>query len=371
MTITPAPPSAPPTRRTPLGLARGILTGAVIGSSLAALVVGTVLERVPLLVGGLAVPIAYGLLVLAAGAPGRAREAAIIPRTALAMIESLRATGGESSDVPVRFDLTVAPDGGPAYRVESTQSVNLVDLPDYKPGGIIVVQYPPHQPWAVKLVKRPTPEWEDRAAAARIDSAPGPVLTSEPPPGGTVGGYLTLLALLLGAAGVVFAFRAELFAPEDPHATDRPPSAAGPADPGTSSTTIVSAASGTVALGPGQSLFDEGRLRLAVDSLTKGDGKKRQALTVVVQDRLLTVVFTPAGSQAPGFDLDALPYPRIPDLVREARTTLGVHSPRTWQLTAESLSGALTLRVGVTGSDGAASLEANGHGEIVRRVPAR
>ncbi|MEU1232321.1 hypothetical protein [Streptomyces sp. NPDC005828] len=369
MTITPAPPGAPPTRRTLLDLARGILTGAVSGSSLAALVVGTVLERVPLLVGGLAVPVVYGLLVLAAGAPKRAREAAIVPRTALAMIESLRATGGETSDVPVRFDLTVAPDGGPAYRVESTQFVNLVDLPDYKPGGIIVVQYPPHRPWAVKLVKRPTPQWEDRATAARIDSAPGPVLAGEPTTGGTVGGYITLLALLLGAAGVVFVFRAELFGTDDP--TDRPPSAAGPADPGTSSTTIVSAASGTVALGPGQSLFDEGRLRQAVDSLTKGDGKKRQALTVVVQDRLLTVVFTPAGSQAPGFDLDALPYPRIPALVREARTTLGVRSPRTWQLTAESLSGALTLRVGVTGADGVASLEANGDGEIVRRVPAR
>ncbi|MEE4495944.1 hypothetical protein [Streptomyces sp. BE230] len=369
MTITPAPPSALPTRRTPLDLARGILTGAVIGSSLAALVVGTVLERVPLLVGGLAVPIAYGLLVLAAGAPERAREAAIVPRTTLAKIESLRATGGETSDVPVRFDLTVAPDGEPAYRVESTQSVNLVDLPDYKPDGIVVVQYPPHQPWAVKLVKRPTPEWEDRATAARIDSAPGPALTDERPPDGTIGGYLTLLALLLGAAGVVFVFRADLFDPEDP--THRPPSAAGPAVPGTSSTTIVSAASGTVALGPGQSLFDEGRLRWAVDSLTKGEGRKRQALTVVVQDRLLTVVFTPAGSQAPGFDLDALPYPRIPALVREARATLGVRSPQTWQLTAESLSGALTLRVGVAGADGAASLEANGHGEVVRRVSAR
>ncbi|MGZ2356858.1 hypothetical protein LRE75_09245 [Streptomyces sp. 372A] len=369
MTITPAPPSAPPTRRTPLDLARGVLTGAVIGSSLAALVVGIVLEHVPLLVGGLAAPIVYGLLVLAAGAPERAREAAIVRRTALAKIESLRATGGETSDVPVRFDLTVAPDGVPAYRVESTQSVNLVDLPDYKPGGIVVVQYPPHQPWTVKLVKRPTPEWEDRATAARIDSAPGPALTGEPPPAGTVGGYLTLLALLLGAAGVVFAFRADLFGPDDP--TDRPPSVAGPTDPGTSSTTIVSAASGTVALGPGQSLFDEGRLRSAVDSLTKGDGRKRLALTVVVQDRLLTVVFTPTGSQTPGFDLDALPYRRIPALVREARTTLGVRSPRTWQLTAESLSGALTLRVGVAGADGAASLEANGLGEIVRRVPAR
>ncbi|MEV7277159.1 hypothetical protein [Streptomyces sp. NPDC093111] len=368
MTITPATPSAPPRRSTTLHLARGILTGAVIGSSLAALVVGTILERVPLLVGGLAVPVAYGLLLLAAGAPARRREAAVVPRTALAMIESLRATSGEGSDASVRFDLTVAPDDGPAYRVESTQYINLVDLPDYKPRGIVVVQYPPHQPWAVKLVKRPTPEWEDRAAGARIDSAPGPVLAGEPTGGSTFAGYLTLLALLLAAAGVVYLFRAELFGPDD--TTARPPSAAGPADPDTPTTTIVSAASGTVALGPGQSMFDEGRLRHAVDSLTKGE-KKRQALTVVVQDRLLTVVFTPTGSQAPGFDLDALPYPRIPALVREARTTLGVRSPRTWQLTAESLTGSLTLRVGVTGTDGAASLEANGDGEIVRRIPAR
>ncbi|MEV0447585.1 hypothetical protein [Streptomyces sp. NPDC050600] len=368
MTITPVTPGAPPKRRTALDLARGILTGAVIGSSLAALVVGTVLEHVPLVVGGLAVPVAYGLLVLAAGAPGRAREAAVVPRTALAMIESLRATGGESSDVPVRFDLTVAPDDGPAYRVESTQFVNLVDLPDYKPRGIVVVQYPPHRPWEVKLVKRPTPEWEDRAAGAHIDSVPGPVLAGEPTRDGGVGGYLTLLALLLGAAGVVFLFRAELFGPDD--TTARPPSAAGPADSGTSSTTIVSAESGTVALGPGQSMFDEGALRRAVDSLTRGT-KKRQALTVVVQDRLLTVVFTPAGSHAPGFDVDALPYARIPALVREARTALGVRSPRTWQLTAESLTGSLTLRVGVTGADGAASLEANGDGEVVRRIPAR
>ncbi|MGW7309349.1 hypothetical protein ACWGI1_27760 [Streptomyces sp. NPDC054835] len=366
MTITPATPSAPPTRRT-LHLGRGILTGAVIGSSLAALVVGTVLEHVPLLVGGLAVPVAYGLLVLAAGAPARAREAAVVPRTALAMIESLRATGGEASDVPVRFDLTVAPDDGPAYRVESTQFVNLVDLPDYKPRGIVVVQYPPHQPWEVRIVKRPTPEWEDRASGARIDSVPGPVLAGEPTGRSAVGGYLTLLALLLGAAGVVFPFRAELFGPED--TTARPPSAAGPADSGTS-TTIVSAASGTVALGPGQSMLDEGALRRAVDSLTEGE-KKGPALTVVVQDRLLTVVFTPTSSQAPGFDLDALPYARIPALVREARTTLGVRSPRTWQVTAERLTGALTLRVGVTGADGVASLEANGDGEVVRRIRAR
>lgn len=365
MTITPVTTSAPPTRRSPLDFVRGFLTGAVIGGSLAALVVGVVVERVPLFVAGLVVPVVYGLLILLAGAPKRAREAAVVPRTALAMIEERRATGGDTSDVPVRFDLTVAPDDGPAYRVVFVQDVNLVDLPDYRPGGILVVRYPPDRPWQVKIVKRPTPEWEDRAATARIDSAPGPALDAAPPESSAVG-CVTLLALLLAAAAVVFLFRAELFGP-DP--AERPPAPAGPTASATSSTTVVSVGSGTVSLGPGQSMLDEGALRRAVDGLTGGE-EKRRALTVVVQDRQLTVVFAPTGSQALGFDPGALPYSRVPALVREARTTLGVRAPQTWQLTAERLTGALTLRIGVTGADGAAVLEADGDGTVVRRIPA-
>lgn len=47
MTIT---ASAPPTHITPVALARGFLTGGVIGTSLAALTVGVVIENVPLFV---------------------------------------------------------------------------------------------------------------------------------------------------------------------------------------------------------------------------------------------------------------------------------------------------------------------------------
>ncbi|MEW2175040.1 hypothetical protein AB0890_01655 [Streptomyces sp. NPDC005406] len=359
------PTSAPPTGTTPGAVVLGFLTGGVTGTSLAAFVVGCVLENLPLCLTGVGLPAAYGLLLFLAGAPRRAREAAVAPRTALAMIESLHAVGGEAtSDVAVRFDLTVAPDDASAHRIEVTQNINLADLPDYRPRGIVVVQYPPDRPWRVRIVKRPTPEWEDRAAGARIDSAPGPARVSEPSKGCAVV-LVALLGLLLGAACVILPVRDDLF---DQGTTARSPSSVS----STSSTTVVSSGSATVTLGPHQSFLDENDLRRAFDSLTEGkDREERQALTVVVQERVLSVVYAPAGTHASGFDLRSLPYERFPALVRTARTTLGVHSPRTWQITAEGLTGSLTIRTGVSGSDGAASLEADSEGKIVRRTPAR
>ncbi|MFD0342150.1 hypothetical protein ACFVH0_26330 [Streptomyces sp. NPDC127117] len=363
MTVT---AGAPPTHNTPAGLARGVLTGGVVGTSLAALVVGGIIEYVPLFVAGLILPMVYGLLFFLAGVPRRAREAAVVPRTALAMIESLEAVGGESSDIPVRFDLTVAPDDGPAYRVEITQDINLVDLPDYRPRGVLVVQYPPDRPWRVRIVKRPTPEWEDRMAGARLDSAPRTARVVEPPEGCTFG-FVLLLGLLLGVVVVVLLFRAELFGQDD---TVRPSSSAQPSVSATSPITVVSSASGTVALAPGQSFLDKGEMGRAVGSLTKGENK-RPALTVVVRERLLTVVFSPTGTQAPQLDPRSLPYDRFPALVKEATTSLGIHSPQTWQITSDRLTGAVTIRVSVTGTDGTASLEADGQGTVVRRTPAR
>ncbi|WP_033280648.1 hypothetical protein [Streptomyces sp. NRRL F-525] len=366
MTITQGAP--PPTRSTPVALARGILTGGVIGASLAAFVVGCVIESVPLCVTGVVLPAVYGLLFFLAGVPRRAREAAIPPRTALAQIETLEAVGGEAtSDVAVRFDVTVAPDDEiPAYRVEFTQHINLADLPDYRPGGVVVVQYPPDRLWKVRIVKRPTPEWEERAAGARLDAAPGPAVVKEPSEGCAVG-FVTLLALLLAAAGVILLFRADLF---DKDTSARPPASTQPSVSSTSSTTVVSSAAGTVSLGPGRSFLDKGELRRAVDSLTKGKNTG-QALTVVVQDQLLSVVFAPTGSQASRFDPASVPYERFPALVDEARSTLGISSPQTWQIITERLTGSLTVLVRVTGFDGTASLEANGKGEVVRRTPAR
>ncbi|MFF2847338.1 hypothetical protein ACFVT5_13475 [Streptomyces sp. NPDC058001] len=357
MTIT---AGAPPTHKTPAGLALGFLTGGVIGASLAAFIGGCVIEKVPLILTGLVLPAVYGLLFFLATLPRRAREAAVVPRTALAVIENLEAEGGENSDVPVRFELSVAPDDAPGFRVEIRQDVNLVELTGYRPRGVVVVEYPPDRPWKTRIVKRPTPEWEERAAVAKVDSVPGPAMKSETP-GGCFSALLTLLGLLLGAGAVLLLFRADLFDSHEARSGVPQPSVSS-----SSSTTTVTSATGTVTLGPGQSMLDEGELRKAVESLTQ-DADKRQALTVVVQDRLLTVVFSPTGVKSAGFDPRSLPYDRVPGLVEEARTTLGVESPRSWQLTADGVTGSLTLRVVVTGGGGTGTLEADGQGKVQRR----
>ncbi|MFJ6572123.1 hypothetical protein ACIQNU_32440 [Streptomyces sp. NPDC091292] len=361
MTITADTPPTPPTRNTPVALARGFLTGGVIGASLAAFVVGTLIESVPLCVGGVGLLLAYGLIAFLASVPRRFREAGVVPCTALAVVESLEAVGSDAtSDVAVRFDVTVAPDGARAYRVAFTQDINLADLPGYRRGGVVVVQYPPDRPWRVRIVKRPAPEWEERVAGARIDSARGPVL-SEPSASCAVG-FVTLLALLLAAAGVVLLYRADLF---DEAASSTPPVTPS----SSSSSTMESSASATVTLGPNQSFLDKGELRKAVGSLAKGTDA-RAALTVVVQERQLSVVYAPTGTQAPAFDPDSPPYDRFPTLVEEATSSLGAGSPQTWRLTVEPLSGSVTIRVDVTGAGGAAWLEADGQGTVVRRTPA-
>ncbi|MFE7355925.1 hypothetical protein ACFU8Q_22705 [Streptomyces sp. NPDC057543] len=357
MTIT---AGAPPTHNTPADLALGFLTGGVIGASLTAFIGGCVVETAPLIVTGLVLPAVYGLLFFLATLPRRAREAAVVPRAALAVIESLEAVGGEASDVPVRFELSVAPDDAPAFRVEIRQDVNLVELPEYRPRGVVVVEYPPDRPWKTRIVKRPTPEWEERAAVAQVDSVPGPAMKSETP-GGCFSALLTLLGLLLGAAAVLLLFRADLF---DAHEGES--GAPKPSVSSSSSTTTVTSATGTVTLGPGQSMLDEGELRKAVESLTQG-ADKRQALTVVVQDRVLTVVFSPTGVKTAGFDPRSLPYDRVPGLVEEARTTLGVESPQSWQLTADGVTGSLTLRAVVTGGGSTGTLEADEQGKVLRR----
>ncbi|MFE6667446.1 hypothetical protein ACFVFH_28285 [Streptomyces sp. NPDC057697] len=355
-----------PARRAPVALARRFLTGGVVGASLASVVVGGIVENGPLFATGLVLPVVYGLLFFLAGVPRRAQQAAVVPRTALAMIERLEAVEGESSDIPVRFGLTVTPDDGPAFGVEIAQDINLVDLPDYRPRGVVVVQYPPDRPWLVRIVKRPTPEWENRVASACLDSVPGAARMAAPPEVCAFG-FVGLLGLLLGAAAVVLLFRVDLF---DRDTGAKSPSAARPSVSSTSSTTVVSSASGMVALGLGHSFLDKGELERAIDSLTKG-GDTHQALTIVVQERLLSVVFSPVGTESPGFAPRALPYDRFPALVEKATNILGVHSPKTWQITADRLTGAFVIRVVVTGPGGTASLEADGQGRVVRRTPAK
>lgn len=358
--------SSPPTQNVPLALLRFFLIGGAIGGSIAALVVGWVIGNARLFAAGSALPVVGGLLLLAFRVRRARKEEAVGPRTALAMIESLQAVKDETSEASVRFDLSVVPDGEPGHRVAIQQNVNLVDLPDYRPRGVVVVQYPPDRPWRVRIVKRPTPAWQERAATAQLDSVPGPA-TVIAPPEGCGHSFMGLLGLLLAAAAVVLPFRADLF---DGAESPKPSVTSTTTTTTTTTTTVVSSGSGTVALGPGQSFLDKGELERSLGSLT-GGGDKGQALTVVVQERLLSVVFSPAGTQAPGFDPRTLPFDRFPALVEEARSTLGVRSPQTWQITAERLTGPLVLRIVVTGAEGTASLEADGRGAVVRRTPAR
>ncbi|MFD7455388.1 hypothetical protein [Kitasatospora sp. NPDC059827] len=356
----------PPPQNTPSKLALALVTGGVIGASLTGFVSGCVLGRASLIVLSLALPAAYGLVAFLVSLPRRGRGAAAVPERALALIEEREAVGGETSDVPVRFDLSVVPDGAPAFRVEIRQEINLVELPDYRPRGIVVVEYPPDRPWKARIVKRPTPEWERRVAGARLDSVPGPAMREESGPG-CAGCLLTVLGLLLGVGAVLLPFHTELFAVvEDGTGTARPAVTSSSSSESSSATITVTSATGTVALGPGQSMLDQGELRKAVESLTPG-GEPRQALAVVVQDRQLTVVFAPGVAQATGFDPRSLPYDRIPGLVEEARNTLGVTAPKRWQLTADGITGALTLRIVVTGESGSATLEADGRGQVLRR----
>ncbi|MDX3457326.1 hypothetical protein PV396_36130 [Streptomyces sp. ME02-8801-2C] len=372
--------SAPPTDSRPLDVVRGFLTSCVAGVSPTAFVVGCIIRDGQLIIGSLVLPVVYGLLNHLSRAPERARRAALVPVTALAMVESLKASGSElSSNVPIDFDLTVAPDDAPVFRARVIDRVNLVDVPDYQPRDIRVVEYPPDRPWEVRLVKQPTPEWQRRAADAVIDSAPESTLVKEPRESVSDGVAVAgLFGFLVGVAVVLLVFGADLFGGSDadagkPSASSSAPSSPSPSSSSSSSssssmnTTVVSSVSGTVVLGSGQSFLDEGELRQAVESLTRSG--KGQALVLAVEDSTLSVVFPPSGPQPPLFDPNSLPYERIPALVREARTALGVRSPQSWQLTADRLTGSLNLRVSVTGAgDDTASLVANGKGEVVGRT---
>ncbi|WP_290061279.1 hypothetical protein [Amycolatopsis solani] len=193
-------------------LVRGFLGGGVAGVALNAFVTGTVLERVPLVLTGLGLPVAYGVLLFLAGLPRRAREAAVVPRVALARIESRRAGGTETGDVPLTCVLTVAPGGEPSFRVEITHHVNLADLPGVRTGDVVVVEYPPDRPWRARVVPNPTAEWRRRAEGAVVEPAPESA-TVAPPPEGCGLAVAAFAGLLIGAAVVVGVFRVELFSP--------------------------------------------------------------------------------------------------------------------------------------------------------------
>ncbi|WIY77178.1 hypothetical protein [Streptomyces anulatus] len=356
------------TRRIFAGLRLTVTSGAA-GAAVAALVVGVILERVPVFLSGGG---ALVLLLLIGFVSGRRPPGPVEPpvtRTALARIEDLRATSGESADVPVDFRLTVAPepeDGRSAYRVDTTQHINLVDIPVYRPRSIAVVEYRPDEPWEVRIVTRPTPEWSRRAEEAEIDSAPESTLVEKP--GMSEGSWcmLVLFTFLAGAALLVLLFRGELFTSGDEEgASSKQPSVTSSAS---SSRTFTTS---TTVSGPSSSLLVLGRMRETAAELEARVGTA-DVTAIVIEERRMEIRGDSARPPGETVHLQMLPYELFPALVHEARTTLGVRDPKSWRIDVTPGAGTGVgprVRVTVTGKEGTARLDADATARILDRRP--
>ncbi|MEU5457744.1 hypothetical protein AB0895_21920 [Streptomyces globisporus] len=344
-------------------------TSGLTGAAVAALVVGVILERVPVFLSGGGVLLLFVLIGFVAGrlSPGPAEPP--VTRTALARIEDLRATSGESADVPVEFRLTVAPepeDGRSAYRVNVDQSVNLVDIPAYRPRGIAVVEYRPDEPWDVRIVTRPTPEWSRRAEAAEIDSAPEFTLIEKP--GLSEGSWcvLVLVTFLAGAALVMLLFRGELFTSGgEAGSSSKQPSVTTSASASVSRTFTTS----TTVPGHSSSLLVLGRMRETVTELAERAGTS-DVIAITIQERRMEIRGDSARPPGETLHVQVLAYELFPALVREARTSLGVRSPKSWRIdvTPDSSTGP-RIRVTVTGDEGTAHLDADATARVLERRP--
>ncbi|MFF0053999.1 hypothetical protein ACFYRI_06325 [Streptomyces microflavus] len=361
--------NVPPVRRRSavrvlLAALRLTVVSAVTGGALAALVVAVIIKDVPVFLTGGGVLVVLIAIGVVAGRRSPAGEEPPAGRIALARIEDLRATSGESADVPVKFRLTVAPDDRPAYRVKIEQHINLVDIPAYRPRGIAVVEYHPDEPWKVLIVTRPTAEWSHRAEEAEIDSAPESTLVVSPDMSEGSWCMLTLFAFLAGAALVVLLFRAELFTSGDGDgAAAKPPSSS------SSSSTSRTFSTSTTVSGPSASLLTFGRMRVtAMELEARVDTAYVTAITI--EDHRMAVLGDSTRPVSETVHLQSLPYELFPGLVREARTTLGVRDPRSWRIDVTPGSGAGAgprVRVTVTGKEGTAHLDADATGRITDR----
>ncbi|OPC83644.1 hypothetical protein B4N89_24290 [Embleya scabrispora] len=348
----------------------GLLSGGVIGGALGCFVVGCILERWQICVIG----VGLFLLNMAAWAVGgrvqRTRDVRAPARLALAVIESRRALGSDTADIPVEFELTVAPDERTAYRVKMRQDLNLVDIPDYRPRGVVVVEYRPDDLWDVKLVTEPTEEWARRASVETVDSAPESAMVEAPAGDGSFC-LLATLGLLVGAGIVVLLFRAEL-ADEIGDSTTTTTSSSSSSSSETTVTSSVSASTTVSGTASSDSMLADGELRRLVGSLVSGM-HTGNAATFTIDEHGISmkgVLGTPADPGAV-IDVNTLPLERLPALVRTAQTKLGIAEPNSWRITFEPAagSGAVVIRVTVTGSEGKASLEADTEGRITKRNP--
>ncbi|GCE02640.1 hypothetical protein [Embleya hyalina] len=349
--------------------ALGLLSGGVIGVALGCFVVGCILGRWQVCVIGVGV----FLLNMAAWAFGgrvqRARDVRAPARLALAVIESRRALGSDTADIPVEFDLTVAPDERTAYRVKTRQDLNMVDIPDYRPRGVVVVEYRPDDLWEVKLVTEPTEEWARRASVETVDSAPESTMVSRPPGEGSFC-LLATLGLLVGAGIVVLLFRAELADEFGDSGTKTTSSSVSSSETKvTSSVSTGTTVSGTAS---SDSMLADGELRRLVGSLVSGM-HTGNAAAFTIDEHGISMQGVLGAPVDPGavIDVNTLPLERLPGLVQIARTKLGIAEPNSWRITFEPVagSGTVVIRVTVTGAEGKASLEADGEGRITKRNP--
>ncbi|MFB6652271.1 hypothetical protein ACFCZ4_10495 [Streptomyces microflavus] len=359
----------PPVRRRSavrvlLAALRLTVVSAVTGGALAALVVAVIIKDVPVFLTGGGVLVVLILIGVVAGRRSPAGEEPPAGRIALARIEDLRATSGESADVPVKFRLTVAPDDRPAYRVKIEQHINLVDIPAYRPRGIAVVEYHPDEPWKVLIVTRPTAEWSRRAEEAEIDSAPESTLVVSPDMSEGSWCMLTLFAFLAGAALLVLLFRGELFTSGDGDgAAAKPPSSS------SSSSTSRTFSTSTTVSGPSTSLLTLGVMRVTAMEL-EARVDTAYVTEITIEDHRMAVRGDSTRPVSETVHLQSLPYELFPGLVREARTTLGVRDPRSWRIDVTPGSGAGAgprVRVTVTGKEGTAHLDADATGRVTDR----
>ncbi|WP_327269057.1 hypothetical protein OG233_16395 [Streptomyces sp. NBC_01218] len=368
--VTTGERSARPARsaaREVFSLLSGFVVSGLSGGALTALVVGVILRSTALFCAGLGAVAAAALLVAVPARVRRRRKGLPVRRTALARIENRRATHGEFADVPVRFDLTVAPDGAPAYRVVVHEAVNLVDLPQYPQGAIVVVTYDEAEPWAVELDRRPTGEWARRAAGARIDTAPGHTRVKADEAGWS-GCLVLLVGVLVGVALVLVPRWDELNDGSD----DGPPSpsAAGPALPGPSTgsttlTTVTGSASSP-------STLRAGEMRRLANTLAEGMGTET-GTRITIEEKMMSAVgskgVTPGGTFP--LSLRGVAYELLPGLVDTARTGLGVDRPESWRIdiTTDGDSPAPVVRVTVSGHGKSAYLLADAVARITERHP--
>ncbi|MFD5751048.1 hypothetical protein [Streptomyces sp. NPDC127033] len=382
MTITETTGPTESRRDRPATLLGSALTGGVVGAALAAVVVGIIIGKAALWGGGAGFFLFVVVFTAVSGRRERARAPQPEKRTALAMIESRRATSGEMADVPVSFVLTVAPEDRPAYRVAFSQSINLVDIAGFPPRRVVVVEYPAHEPWDVTILVQPDEEWARRAAEASMDSAPESTLVRNPRAEGAHC-LVSLLAILLGAAIIVLLFRADLFRDNGPGgqgAGGHPGGAEVSASASLSVSGSTSVSSRTSTARTTESMLQEGRMRSTVEALALADVSTATAFRI--EEHTMSASGVGGGTDGtdtggpdagqPSFDLDSLPYERLPALVREARASSGLGTDGSWRIDIGHDAGTedLVIRVTVQGAQGTATLRADARGRITEHAAA-